>query len=106
MCDSLFLKNDHGILTINAYIYVKNLDYKKTVTIHYTTNSFDWFDKDAVFKHSCNQFHHDMDRFDFMIEFNLNEKNIEHFRFAIKYQVGEGKATYWNNNQGKDFIIS
>ena len=88
---------------MSGYIQVKNIAYHKQVTVHYAVGwDGEWQDLSASYF---------MPLFDDDEVWYFESEGVPYssrlsadFRFAVKYEVG-GRE-YWDNNHGKDYMIS
>jgi hypothetical protein len=85
--------------TMIGKVFVKNLDYHKTVMIRYT---FDFWETYGNVQASFCQHHKIYDVFSFHID--PIPQTCSTVYFAICYRVGDNQE-YWDNNNGKNYEI-
>jgi hypothetical protein len=88
---------------MSGYIQVQNIAYHKQVTVHYAVGwAGEWKDLPAGYFMSLSD---DYEVWYFESEgVPYSSRLSADFRFAIKYAV-DGRE-YWDNNQGRDYMIS
>lgn len=81
---------------VNFAVRVKNIGYHKNVSIVYNNGGSGWNNLPLTFY----SHHGNYDTFTYNNSFSPFTGNIE---FAIKYEVNGN--TYWNNNDGNNFLL-
>ncbi|WP_433942962.1 hypothetical protein [Paenibacillus sp. SN-8-1] len=88
--------------TFSGDVFVKNLDYTKTVKIVYTTDNWNTTKEGyASYYQSVNA---DDSVQDWHFSFNNIDSSISQIKYAISYTV-KGQ-TYWDNNYGNNYTVS
>ncbi|KAI8921420.1 putative phosphatase regulatory subunit-domain-containing protein [Powellomyces hirtus] len=105
--DSVQLENGRVLV---GNILVRNLDYNKTVLVHYTIDNWTTsHDVSASYHNTVSQNNGDfrgIDRFVFRIELNRefgSATTAGNVSFALRYDVGG--CTHWDNNRGANYRV-
>lgn len=96
-------QNGSDLIQLEGQILVKNMCYKKRITIRYTLTDWRTFsDTDAFFVNSIDA---KQDRFMFTLRVNKslldNTNETVGITFALKYEFQD--IVYWDNNNGDNF---
>ncbi|GKX29357.1 glycogen-binding regulatory subunit of S/T protein phosphatase I [Vallitalea longa] len=88
-----------------GYIYIKNLDYDKKVTVHFKYNDTDWKDVPASYYKTLPN-GYEIWKFEtpYTNKVKYQYCGDNYCKFAIKYEVNGN--TYWDNNNGRDYYLS
>lgn len=86
--------------SVSGYVDVKNLNYQKSVTIHWTDNNgATWNDKAAVYLSTATD--NSVNKFGFDMQIAPASQQV---KFSIKYVVNG--QTYWDNNNGQNYVLN
>ncbi|MNN29041.1 putative phosphatase regulatory subunit [compost metagenome] len=97
----------YGYVGFSGSVEVNNLNYQKSVTIHYTPGNGQWYDTPASYQGPTDSSH---EKWNFAVSTysgdttNPQLQNAQNIQFAIKYEAGG--QTYWDNNNGQNYSVS
>ncbi|CAK8695891.1 unnamed protein product [Clavelina lepadiformis] len=91
--------------SFTGVIRVVNLEFEKQVTVRYTTDKWRTFqDIPACYVSSLSEFH--QDQFSFHVVVDQDLKGTDRIELAICYRLRLSGRELWDNNYGRNYVIS